>query len=226
MRLGTQSYYDPSQVCPYLQDLVSQKGVHPPDTNWTLGTSADPLAVTAGTPVIDWEFDSASTSGSSSVQPFKTKMTMSGAGGVGGRVMHHMYTNVALGGWANALKAYTEFGASGSVTGLGSAICGELALSAGTTSGTYAPLESEIVAGTGAKTGTATSFLYGAVSGAASGEFDDNGFLFELAGLSEDDGHIFDATDSNDIDMTHALRCRINGTTYYLALNTAKDFTD
>jgi hypothetical protein len=101
-----------------------------------------------------------------------------------------------------------------------------LTLSAGTTSGTYAPLESEIIAGTGAKTGTATSFLYGAVSGAASGEFDDNGFLFELSGLSEGDGHIFDATDSDGIDMTHALKIRVNGTTYYLALNTAKDFTD
>ncbi|MGD2144985.1 MAG: hypothetical protein PVF54_10950, partial [Anaerolineae bacterium] len=141
MRLGTASNYDPSQVCPYLQPLVGGDGVHPPATNWTLGTSSDPLAVTAGTPVIDWIFDSSSTSGSSSVQPFKTKTTMSGASGVGGRVLHHMYTNVALGGWANALKAYTEFGSSGSVSGLGSAVCAEMKMSAGTSSGTYAPIE-------------------------------------------------------------------------------------
>lgn len=226
MRLGTESNYNPSHVCPYLQPLVGWDGVHPPDVNWEVGTSTDPLYITAGTEAIVWTFDSSSTSGSTSVVPFKTKMTMSGDGGVGGRVYHHMYTNAALGGWANALKAYTEFGASGSVTGLGSAICGELALSAGTTGGSYAALEAELVLGSGASTGTATSFLYAGVSGAAAGTFDDNGYFFELAGLTEGDGHIFDATDSDDIDMTHALKVRINGTTYYLALSTAKDFTD
>lgn len=184
------------------------------------------VEVTEGEYVVDFRFTSPSTAGATSVVPFYVKTTLTGAGGVGGRAQFDLSANVALGGWANALKAYTAFGASGSVTGLGSAFCGELALSAGTVAGSYAALEAELVLGAGAKTGTATSFLYCGASGAAVGEFDDNGFLFELAGLTEDDGHIFDATDSDDIDMTHALRVRINGTTYYLALSTSKDFTD
>jgi len=223
MRLGTESTYNPSHVCPYLQPLVGWDGVHPPDVNWEFGTESDPLAITAGTEAFVWNFDSASTSGSTSVVPLKTKMTMSGAGGVGGRVYHHLYTNAALGGWANALKAYTEFGASGSVSGLGSAICGEVALSAGTSSGSYAALEAELVLGTGASTGTATSFLYAAVSGAAAGTFDDNGYLLQIAGLTAGTGHLLEA-ETGAVESTHSLRINIGGTAYYIPISTAQNF--
>ncbi len=105
----------------------------------TLGTSSVPLIYTAGSPVFNMYTTCAST-GSTNAEPFYVKSTMTGATCVGGRARFHLYTNVALGGWSNALKAYAEYGAAGKTTGLGSALCAEMVLSAGTSSGTYAPL--------------------------------------------------------------------------------------
>lgn len=177
--------------------------------------TAQPIKVTA---------TSASTSGSTSVESMLVATTLTGAGGVGGRARFALDTNVALGGWANALKAITTFGATGAVTGLGSALCAELALSAGTTAGTYAPLESELVLATGAKTGTATSFLHMAVSGDAASEFDTSGFLFYLAGVTANTNKVFQASAKSAICSTHALRVNVNGTPYFIPLHTSAAF--
>ena len=79
---------------------------------------------------------------------------MSGAGADGGRAKFDMSTNVALGSFSNALKAEVTYGASGRTTGLGSAFVAEMTLSAGTSSGTYAPIEIELNMGTSGSTGT------------------------------------------------------------------------
>lgn len=167
---------------------------------------------------------SASTSGSTSIEPVVVTSEMTGAGGVGGRARFQLDTNVELGGWANALKGQTVFGASGSVTGLGSAIVAEMTLSAGTSAGTYAPMEIELNLGTGAQTGTATSLIYASVNGDAAGEFDDNGYALYLAGLTADTGHVFQASAVSAIDSTHALRINIGGTAYYIPLHTSANF--
>jgi hypothetical protein len=73
---------------------------------------------------------SASQDTGNSVEPIIMESTMTGAGGVGGRAKFYMTTNVALGSWSNALKAHVVYGASGRTTGLGSALCAELQLSA------------------------------------------------------------------------------------------------
>jgi hypothetical protein len=180
-----------------------------------VGSSGTPLVLTAGTPIIDIYSTCASTSGATSAEPFYMKSTMTGAGGVGGRARFHMYTNVALGGWSNALKAYAEYGASGKTAGLGSALCAEMTLSAGTVDGTYAPLEAELVLGSGASTGTGTAFLYMAASGDGVGTFDDNGFLFILSGVTAESGHLYDTTASGATgDAT--LKVQIGGATKYL----------
>lgn len=181
------------------------------------GTSGTPLVLTAGTPTFTLYTTCASTSGSTSAENFYVKNTMTGAAGVGGRARFHMYTNVSLGGWSNALKAYTEYGASGKTTGMGSALCAEMTLSAGTTSGTYAPIEAELVIGSGASTGTATSFLYCNVSGADASTFDTSGFLFEIGGgITVASGKFFQVNTAAA--ATHALKCRIDGATYYVML--------
>jgi len=123
------------------------------------GSSSAAIPYTAGTPSIALYYTSSNTT-STNAEPFYMKSVMTGAGGVGGRARFHLYTNAALGGWANALKAFTEYGDSGKTTGLGSALCAELQLSAGTTTGTYAALEAELVAPDGAKTGTHTNFIF------------------------------------------------------------------
>lgn len=171
---------------------------------------------------------SASTSGSTSVEPLLVSTTMTGAGGVGGRARFYMTTNVALAGWSNALKGEVTYGASGKTTGLGSAILAEMTLSAGTNAGTYAPIEVELNLGSGALTGTNTSLMYLSVNGADAATFDTNGYLFTLAGVTAAANKMFAATggavDANE--LTHGLRVKIAGSDYYIPLATAANFAD
>jgi hypothetical protein len=170
------------------------------------------------------EATSASTSGSTSVEPFVVESVMTGIGGVGGRSRFQLDTNVALGGWANALKAVTKFGAAGRVTGLASALCAEMDLSAGTTQGNYAPLEIELNMGTGASTGTKTALLYASVNGAGAAAFDTAGVIFNLQGLTAASGKAFAASVKDGVKSTHSLRIQIGTTLYYIPLSTAADF--
>ena len=185
------------------------------------GNMVAPVTATGASTIT---FASASTSGSTSVEPFVVATTMTGAAGVGGRARFQLNANAALGGWANSLKGYTKFGAAGSVTGLGSAVVAEMDLSAGTTAGTYAPVEIELNLDTGAKTGTATSLIYASVNGAAAGEFDDNGYALYLAGLTAGSGHVFQASAVSGVNSTHALRINIGGTAYFIPLHTSASF--
>lgn len=184
-----------------------------------LGTSATPLALTAGTPLQTLYSTCASTAGGTSAEPFYLKSTMTGAGGVGGRARFHMYTNVALGGWANALKAATEFGASGRVTGLGSCLCTDLTLSAGTTQGTYAPIEANIIAGSGASLGTATGFFALNADGTDEDTVDSSGFLFVFGDALDAASGKFIDTDITTHSAYGGIRVNISGVgTKYIAL--------
>ena len=162
----------------------------------------------------------ASTNASTSHEPVLINTTMTGAGQVGGRVRVHMDTNVALGGWSNALKASVTYGASGKTTGLGSAFCAETTLSAGTTSGGYCALEGELVLGTGASTGTATSFIYLNATGAGVAAFDTSGFLFEIgSGITAGSGKFFDSTaNTTSAQIDHSMKCKVDGSIVYIPL--------
>ena len=172
---------------------------------------------TASTTKFTWSVTSTSTDGGTSVEPFVHNTTMSGIGGVGGRARFELDTNVALGGWANALKAQTQFGSSGSVSGLGSAFVAELILSAGKTGGTYAPLEIELGIPSGASCGTATSFIYMSANDTPAA-FDTAGFLFNLAGLTAGSGKIFNSGLSQAVTAAARLRCKVGATTYFIPL--------
>lgn len=172
----------------------------------------------------EFYFTSPETDASNSVRPLYMKTVMAGAAGVGGRAEFFMYTNVALGAWSNALKGIVEYGATGKTTGLGSAVCAELTLSAGTVDGNYAPLELELNLGTGAATGTKTALIFMSVNGAGIAAFKSAGYLFILNGPTDTANGMFDATDVNDPDFTHALRIDINGTDYFIGLSTSVAF--
>jgi cytoskeletal protein CcmA (bactofilin family) len=159
---------------------------------------------------------SSSTSGSTSIESMYVKQTMTGAGGVGGRARFHLETNVALGGWSNALKGETTYGASGRTSGMGSAICGEMTLSAGTTSGTYGVFEGELNLGDGAETGTATSFIYLSVNGDDKATFDTSGYILDIQGVSVASGKVFQVNTATA--ASHALRIRVGSTPYYIML--------
>lgn len=186
-----------------------------------IGNSTTAVAMTAYNDNITRIYTSSADTSGSSVQPFYHQCTMSGIGGVGGRAMFYMTTNVALGGWSNALKGHVAYGSSGRTAGMGSAVCGEIELSAGTSSGTYAPLESEVVLAANAVTGTGTSFIYCNATGASVATFDTNGLLFEIgAGITINSGKFFQANTAGA--ASHALRCKVDGSIYYVMLtNTA-----
>lgn len=190
-------------------------------TAMVLGTSLTKRAV-------DIYTTSASVNTGTSVRPFYMESTMTGAGGVGGRAEFFMTTNVALGGWSNALKGLVTYGASGRTNGLGSAVCAEIVMSAGCTQGNYAPLETELVADSACATGTATGFIYGNIAGSdATGKtsLNTNGYFCILgAGVVDTAGGLFDANAKTGIAMTHVLKWLIGGTVYYSALNTSIDF--
>lgn len=183
-----------------------------------IGTSGAAISLAAHDDhAIDIYTTCPSTDAANSVRPFYMKSTMAGIGGVGGRAEFHMYTNVALGGWSNAIKGLAEYGASGRTTGLGSAIVGETQLSAGTSSGTYCALEAEIVMPSGAVTGTNTSFLYCNATGAAASTFDTSGLMFEIGtGITPAAGKFASLT-------SQTLKCKVEANTRYMVLSQMED---
>ena len=190
----------------------------------SVGTSAFPVTLaTAGT---NFGFSMYTTSGTqtgTSLEPFYVKSTMTGAGGVGGRARFHLATDVALGGWCNALKGSTTFGSSGRVTGLASAVAAEMTLSASCTAGTYAPFESILVSDTGIGGGPSISFLFCNIAGSAAAYLNGAGYFFEIgAGIADTTDGMFETEAISGVDATHVLRVRIDGTDYWMALHTAK----
>lgn len=189
------------------------------------GTSASPIALAdAGDKLMQLYSSSASTSASTSVQPIYSYINMTGVGGVGGRAKFEMYTNVALGGWSNALKAEVTYGASGRTTGLGSAFCAEMTLSAGTSSGTYAPIEIELNMGTAGSCGTATSIFYTSINGTAATTFDTSGLLFNIQGVTPAATKfcVLDGDEPTWNEQTVYIKSKINSTTIYLLGVTAQ----
>jgi hypothetical protein len=165
----------------------------------------------------------AATSGT--YQPLVVSTTMSGAGADGGRAKFDMTTNVALGSFSNALKAEVTYGASGRTTGLGSAFVAEMTLSAGTSAGTYAPIEIELNLGTSASTGTASSLIFASVNGDGKATMDTNGYLLNLAGVTVAGAKLAaTGTITNINEITHGLRVKIAGSDYYLLAATAANF--
>ena len=150
-----------------------------------------------------------------------TEVTMTGAGGVGGRTLFQLNADAALGSFTNALKANVVYGATGSTSGLGSAFVAELTLSAGTTTGTYAPLEIELNAPTSASTGTRTSFIYASTQGANVAAVDTNGVFFNLQGLTAGAGKMLVA--GTTLGTAYGgLRVRVGSANYWIPLYAAQ----
>jgi hypothetical protein len=158
-----------------------------------------------------------SSTGASAFNASTTAVTMTGVGGTGGRTLFEMGTNVALGSFSNALKAQVTYGATGRTTGLGSAFVAELSLSAGTSSGSYAPLEIELNAPTGASTGTLTSFIHASTQGAGVAAVDDNAVFFNLQGVTAGSGHIFQ-TGTTLGSAGATIKVRVGNTNFFLPL--------
>ena len=169
--------------------LVNPTGVSALTTQAITGSStlAPPSTVTSA---------SAGT-GSVDASAFVATETISGIGGVGFSVKAVESVNVAAGGYLSALYGYLTFGASGKCSGLAAGVTGEIVMSAGTTSGTYAALDLEIGMPSGASTaGAGTSFIYFSSYGADKATFDTTGNLFTLAGVAKGTGKLLDTATS------------------------------
>lgn len=189
---------------------------------FSFGSSGTPITLTTyANSTLEIFTTCASTDASNSVRPIYMKSTMTGAAGVGGRAEFHMYTDVQLGGWANALKGYTEFGSAGGVTGLGSAIVAEMKLpGAALTTGSYAVSEVELVTtASGTTGGNPVAFEWMQVSGdaTATADWEDTGYVWIFKGLTDAADNIFDTNTTPTCDAT--LRILVGSTPYYILLS-------
>ena len=183
---------------------------------WVGGSSASPTSYTAGTPLISIYATSSNTT-STNAEPFYVKSVMTGAGGYGGRARFHAYTNVALGTNFMALKAYTEFGSSGSVSGLAAGFCAEILLPNASVGGSYYALELEYVAGGTSTNPASRGWIYMNNTGDGDGDFDDNGVLFDINGLTVGSTHLYD-TSASTATGDATLKIKVNGTVKYLLI--------
>lgn len=192
--------------------IVFQDNYHPVQ----LGTTAVPISIAAGR-VFDIHVTSSQNSGGN-VEPFVLETILTGVGATGGRALFKMSTEVALGGWANALKSIVELGVAGRVTGLLSGFCAELvAAETAPPGGNYVALEAELVMPSGAGVGAGMAYMYCNVQGAAKATFQGAGYfaIIDNAGDASD-GFFYDTSNGT----TDAwLRWRINGTDYYMMLS-------
>ncbi len=193
----------------------------------TLGGSLDlssPPAI-GGTSPNTGAFSSVTVTNTSSstslYQPMAVTSTLTGVGVTGGRSNFSTTINSAAGSFTNALKANVAYGASGSTSGLGSAFVAELTLSAGTASGTYAPLELELNVPSGASTGTMTNFIYASMQGADVGTMDTNGRFLNIQGVTAGATKMW-VTGTTLGTAAGGLRCRINNTDYWLPFYAAE----
>ena len=197
-----------------------------------LGVSGTPMACTYnGLKPLSIYTTCASTNTGTSYEPVLFNTVMTGAGQVGGRVRVNLdVSDVKLGGWSNAFKASVDYNTSGMTDGLGSAICAEMQMQGGAfTDGTYAPLELELVtpASWSGANNNKVGLIYANVSGdgTAVAHFNQYGYLMLLDGLSDTANGVFDATNVDNPDFTHALRINIGGTNYFIGLSTIVDFS-
>jgi len=154
------------------------------------------------------------------VAPFVYTSTMTGPAATGGRALFQLNANAALGGWANALKAYTVIATAGSVSGLGSALCTEMLLpGAALSTGSYGVHEIELVTQTSGTVTSPVAMQWMQVSGddTATASWEDSGYIWIIKGLSDDPGNIFDTNTTPTCDAT--LRILVGDTPYYILLS-------
>ena len=195
-----------------------------------LGDSSNALSYTAGSPPLSFYFTAAG-SGTTNLEPFYLKSTVTGTSPVGGRARFHTYCNVTAGGWLNALKSYMQFGSSGKITGLASSLCVEMDLPDANlgAGGTYAPLEIELNPGASTVSGEGlignhVSLMYISIN-TNQDDFDDHGYLFHLTGVNAGSGHLFQTGNKAPATVGGTLRIGIGTTAYYLILYTSEATT-
>lgn len=202
---------------------AEQLGTLQPD-GMTVGTSSVPYELAYDKTALAIYTTCDSTDTDSSWVPVLFNSAITGTGQVGGRVHCYLSITSAAGDWTNALKSEVVYGTSGSTSGLGSAFCAEMTLTAGCSAGNYALFEGELNMGTAGVTGTCTSLIYLSVNDTAKTTFQTNGYILNLQGLGDaTSGEVFDTCVATP--ASHALRILIGSTPYYILLTNNVDDT-
>jgi hypothetical protein len=122
-----------------------------------------------------------------------------------------------------------EFGASGNVSGLGSAICAEVVFPAATYTGTYGVLEAEAyVPASCVCSSSVTSFLYANVDGNATAitSFNTYGYFCQLgSGIADTTNGLLDGITSDATPVfEYRLRIKALGVDMYIPVSTNATF--
>ena len=129
-------------------------------------------------------------------------------------------SNVETGQWFNAILAKLDYKTAGYAYGSAGVVCAELDMPGGAVPGghgTYWVYEAELNLPTSYVGGGVPLAFFGLnVWGAEVAQFDTDGYLFDLTGVTKASGKFFQ--DNTAAAASQALRCRINGTAYYLML--------
>jgi hypothetical protein len=146
------------------------------------------------------------------------------------------YVNIdssyTTGDWTNAIVGRINYDATGNANGgMAAAICAEMSMPAAAQSGgAYYALDCEIEmpenATCGASAALPMAFMKFGIWGDATAvdSFEAGGYLFHIDGVADTAGGMFDATDVDDPDFTHALKINIGGTDYFIGLSTSVAF--
>ena len=209
--------------------FVQFKDFYPVTRGHQIGTFGTPYKITATfpDPIISLYAVSAVVG---NIESMKIQTVLQGIGATGGRALFGLSTEVALGGWANALKAIVDFGTTGSVSGLGSAFCAEMILpSTPPSAGNYAPLEVELRVPNSAGLGTKTSFMHLEAQAVGGGTglalFQTNGFLMSINGVTTQTDGLFEEVNVGGVTQFDAVfRISVDGVPYFIGLCDDKTF--
>jgi len=183
-------------------------------------SSARVVSDVANMRFINVNVDNGATSGDNRGMYLRQYLTGAGGGGEAARIFSTV-ENVAA-GTAHGAHISLNFGATGSVTGLGVAMRGTLHVpdDASWAPGTISALQAEIYSdGAASDTDGATNVAFIRVvnGGHANGiaDVDDDANLFTLDGFTVASGNMVEA-DTDETKFSHKIRCDIGGTPYYL----------
>lgn len=137
------------------------------------------------------------------------------------------------GDWTNAIVGRIAYTSAGNANGgMAAAVCGEMYLpGAAQSGGAYYAIDAELgcpenFTCAGNKDLPVAFMKFGVWGNAtAVDSFEATGYLFHLDGVADTSGGLFDATDVDDPDFTHALKINISGVDYFIGLSTSVSFS-
>lgn len=200
-----------------------------------IGTSGDEMVLDNSNHAISVFTEHSATSGTVRSAEITQTMLVAGPSTIQEALYVDIESAVTTGNWTNAIVGRINYTAPGKADGgMAAAICGEMSLpGAAQTGGAYYAIDAEIEAPAsfvigGNPTALPVAFLKFGVWGDATAidSFESAGYLFHLDGVADTAGGLFDATNVDDPDFTHALKINIGGTEYFIGLSTAVGFGD